>query len=205
MARYYYSGARDTVEQTKRIEFSWLRKNDYLCGFKGGNIKWSINGETTGNINIRVDTYSDLPNIKFSYKVRRYGAEEWKDMDFSFQIESLPCRFGGKKWFYICGLYINGKYCGRRARVLYMAGNYFGCRKCANLSYESCNEGKRFRHGIWKVFSNEIKAEEYFQENVKRRFYRGKPTKKYKRYLRLTDNYSEKDLYELEMLLLNNK
>ncbi len=198
MARYYYSGARDTTGQAKKIELSWLRKHDYLCGYRGGNIQWSINGIPTGNINIAIDTHSDIPNIKFTYKVRKHGEEEWTDIDLSFGMESIPCRFGGKKWYFICGLYKNKLYCGRRARALYQVGNYFGCRKCADLSYETCNEGKRFRYGMWKAFSNESKAEEYYIKNVNRHFYRGKPTKKYKRYLEIEGNLSERDLYEIE-------
>jgi hypothetical protein len=198
MTRYGWKG---TTEASKRVELSWLKKQKYLDGFRGGNISWSRNGEPTGNINIQVDTYSDNPNIKFVYKVRRNG-EEWKDIDFSFRMESTPCRFGGKKWFFICGLSKNGQHCGKRVRILYQAGDYFGCRNCADLTYDSCNESKRFRHGMWKIFTNESKAEEYYKKYVKREYYRGKPTKKYKRYLAISNNLSDRDLYEMEKQLL---
>ena len=187
MARYYYSGARDTTEGAKRIELSWLRKHNYIGGyFKGGNISWSRNGNPTGNINIQIDTFSDNPNIKFSYKVRKHGEEEWTDMDFSFRMESIPCRFGGRKWFFICGLYKNKIYCGRRVRILYQVGNYFGCRHCADLSYESCNLS-----GIAKSFGKIISIPELekMEAEVKRTHYRGKPTKKYLRYLRMEERF----------------
>jgi hypothetical protein len=198
MASYGWKG---TTEASKRVELSWLKKQKYLDGFRGGNISWSRNGEPTGNINIQVDTYSDSPNIKFVYKVRRNG-EEWKDMEFSFRMESIPCRFGGKKWFFICGLSKNGQHCGKRVRILYQVGDYFGCRHCADLTYDICNESKRFRHGVWKVFTNESKAEDYYKKYVKREYYRGKPTKKYKRYLAISNNLSDRDLYEMEKQLL---
>jgi hypothetical protein len=198
MARYGWKG---TTEASKRVELSWLKKQKYLDGFRGGNISWSRNGEPTGNINIQVDTYSYSPNIKFIYKVRRNG-EEWKDMEFSFRMESIPCRFGGNKWFFICGLYKSGQYCGKRVRILYQTGDYFGCRHCADLTYDICNESKRFRHGVWKVFTNESKAEDYYKKYVKREYYRGKPTKKYKRYLAISNNLSDRDLYEMEKQLL---
>ena len=204
MARHYYPGARYTVEDSNKIELSWLKSKGFLVGFKGGNIQWSRNGEPTGNINIQVDTYSESPNIKFDYKVRPHGStEEWQNISFSFRLESLPCRFGGKKWFFVCELYAKGVYCGQKVRVLYMVGNYFGCRRCANLSYDSCNQNKRFNHGIWKAFMNESKAEEYYLKNVKRLFYKGKPTKKYKRYLKISDDLSERDLYEIHNELLS--
>lgn len=186
MARYYYPGGRDTVEQAKSIDFSWLRKNDYFVGYRSGNVNWSRNGESTGSIYLKVDVDPENPYIKFTYKARKYGAEEWKSIDFSFRLESVPCRFGGKKWFYICGLYSNGKYCGRRARVVYQAGDYFGCRKCANLSYESCNLS-----GIQKSFGKIISIPELekMEAEVKRTHYKGKPTKKYLRYLRMMDRF----------------
>ncbi len=199
MTRY---GGRDTTGGAKKVDLSWLKKQDFLCGYRNGNISWSSNGESTGNVTVQVDIDSGNPNIKFIYKVRRRGEEEWRDMDFSFRMESTPCRFGGKKWFFVCGLYKNSQYCGKRVRVLYQAGDYFGCRKCADLTYDSCNEGKRTRYGIWKAFTNESKAEEYYLKNVKRHFYRGKPTKKYKRYLEIEGNFTERDLYEMQRELL---
>lgn len=202
MGRYYF-GNKDTTEQAKRIELSWLRKHDYLCGYRGGNIQWSVSGTPTGKINVTIDTYSDSPNIKLNYKVRKHGDEEWTDIDFSFRMESTPCRFGGKKWYFICGLYRNNVYCGRRARILYQTGNYFGCRKCADLTYGICNESKRSRVGFWKIWSNESRAEEYYIKNVKRHFYAGKPTKKYKRYLEIGGDYSDRDMVEIQNTLLN--
>lgn len=186
MARYYYSGARDTVEGAKRIELSWLKKNNYLVGLYGGKMTWSRNGNPTGNIDIRVDTYSDNPNIKLTYKIRKHGEELWTDIDYSLKMESLPCRYGGKKWFFICGLYKNNQYCGRRVRVLYQTGNYFGCRHCANLSYDSCNAS-----GIYKQFGKFVSLPdlERMESEIKRTHYKGKPTKRYLRYLKAEDRF----------------
>lgn len=186
MARYYYSGARGTTEQAKRIELSWLKKQNFLSGYRYENISWSMNGSPTGNINIQVDTSSENPNIKFIYKVRPHGDGEWTDMNFSFRMESLPCRFGGKKWFFICGLYKNSQYCGRRVRILYQTGNYYGCRHCAELSYESCNVSG-LQKGFGKIIS--IPDLEKMEAEVKRTHYRGKPTRKYLRYLRMSDRF----------------
>lgn len=183
MARYYYSGARGTTEQAKRIELSWLKKQNYLNGYRGGSISWSFNGSPSGNITAYINTDSENPNIRLVYKVRRNG-EDWKDMDFSFRMESLPCRFGGKKWFFICGLYKNKIYCGRRVRILYQVGDYFGCRHCAELSYYSCNLG-----GIAKRFGRTLSFPdlEKLRKEIKRTHYRGKPTKKYLKYLKEDD------------------
>ena len=186
MARYYYSGARDIVEQTKKIELSWLRKHNYIGGLKVGNLSWTYNGNPSGKINVQVNTDPYNPNIKFDYKIQKNGEIEWTNMNFSFSMESLPCRFGGEKWFFICGLSKNGQYCGRRVRILYQAGNYFGCRHCADLSYESCNiSGFQKRFG--KIIS--IPDLEEMEAKIKRTYYRGKFTKKYLRFLRMSDRF----------------
>lgn len=203
MPRYYHPNPRDTTEGAKRIELAWLRKHNYLGGYSGGRLSWSYNGSPSGDIRVRVDTSNDAPYIEFDYKVKKHheGEDKWREIKYQFQMESIPCRFGGKKWFFICGLYKSGVFCGSRVRNLYMAGDYFGCRKCANLSYQSCNESKRYR-GMFKILTQDWKAEDYYIKNVKRRLYRGKPTRKYRRYLKIEGGYSERDVFLLEQELL---
>lgn len=200
MPRYYHPNPRGTAEETKRIELAWLRRHNYLGGYFGGTLSWSSNGEPTGQINVRINT-SEEPNIIFDYKVRSNSASEWREVKYSFPMTSVPCGYGGKKWFFVCSLSRNGVYCGKRARNLYLAGDYFGCRTCANLSYQSCNESKRYR-GMFKILTQGWKAEEYYIKNVKRRFYKGKPTRKYRRYLKIEEGYSERDVFLLEQKLL---
>lgn len=196
MARYYYSGARDTVDGARCVELSWLKKKGYFPAggvHKSGNITWSRNGETVGSMNIAVDTSSDSPEITFSYRTKNNwsGDDEWRSMDYSFPLQSIPCRFGGKKWFIRCGLSRSGVYCGRRVRILYSVGGYYGCRICANLSYDSCNESKR---GFpFNVLTKAWKADEKYG-NLKRKFYKGKPTRKYRRYLAIS--YDEDKMIE---------
>ncbi len=204
MPRYYHPNPRSTTEAAKRIELAWLRKHNYLDGMNHVGLSWSYNGSPSGNIRVIIDT-RETPSIEFDYKVKPWGEEEWKEIKYSFSMESISCCFGGKKWFFICGLYKNNIYCGKRVRNLYKAGDYFGCRACANLSYESCNESKKYR-GLFKVLMQDSKAEEYYIKNVKRQFYRGKVTKKYKRYLKIGEGYSERDvlLMEQEILAVNN-
>lgn len=183
MARYYYPNARNTTEGAKRIELAWLKKNSYLNGYGSGNIQWSQNGNPTGNINIKIYTTTDA-KIEFSYKIKKHSETIWNEMDYQFPMVKIPCYFGGFKWFFVCGLYKSETYCGRHARILYEVGNYFGCRKCANLSYESCNEGKRFRSGVFRILTKEWKSEDFYR-SLKRKYYKGKPTRKFKKYLKL--------------------
>ena len=78
---------------------------------------------------------------------------------------------------------MNGVYCGRRAGKLYKAPskNYFGCRHCYDLSYESRNES---RLGMCGQLGYLLKAEKQYEElykKTKRWTWRGRPTRKVRR------------------------
>jgi hypothetical protein len=194
-----YGWGRDTTDETRAISMSRLREWGMLCGLSGQrSIIWSQHGRETGKIGVCVDTFSDTPNIKFHYNSRSGPTEEWQEVKYSFPLEKIPCRFGGYKWYFICGLSRNGVYCGRRVRMLYEIGKYYGCRHCARLSYDSCNQSKRFRSGMWRILSQGWKSEDYYLQKVKRRFYKGKPTKKYRRFLAIERGYSNLDIEEME-------
>jgi hypothetical protein len=66
--------------------------------------------------------------------------------------------------------------------VIYSVDKWFGCRYCANIAYQAQFEGGRFRIGS----VTEPDVEKAYNE-IKRFYYAGKPTRKYKRYLRLRD------------------
>lgn len=191
MARYYYDGARDTVNQRKRIELDWLKKHNYLTGLSRGSLSWNYNEKPVGNINVFVDTYSETPSIRLMYNVRKNKEEEYREIDYSVPLESVPCRYGGKKWFFRCSLHKNGVQCNKRVRILYDTGDYFGCRTCADLSYESCNKTKSLYFDAFYVVAKQWDADDWYIKHVKRKFYRGKPTKKYFKYLKMS-NISKK-------------
>ena len=46
---------------------------------------------------------------------------------------------------FICSVYSHGQYCGRRVAVLYCLRDYFACRHCYELAYESQQEPIRMR------------------------------------------------------------
>lgn len=186
---------RGTVEQYKRIDIKFLKDKGYLKENQNifFRLSWSSNGEPLGDISARTDLSEGKHSIRFNYRIREYG-EEWSDMDYEFNLLSIPCNFGGKRWFFECGVYKNGKYCGRRVSTLFLTDKYFCCRKCAELSYESCNENKRYRSGFFRVISKEDKAYEYYKNNVKREYYAGKPTRKYQRYSKMMNSLNEHDL-----------
>jgi hypothetical protein len=71
--------------------------------------------------------------------------------------------------------------------TLYLSpgGKYFGCRHCYDLSYESRNESRLGRPGgLGYPLTLECQIEKLYGQ-IKRRFYAGRPTRKYRRLMRM--------------------
>lgn len=205
MPRYYYSGARDTTNGAKKISIFWLRKNKYLnsnndkCHYYG-NINWSSNGESRGKISFEIETDENKgPYIQFIYRAKKAWEPEeaYRDINYKFDLISQTCRYGGKRWYFRCSLYKNQQYCGKRVAILYQVGDYFGCRNCADLSYNSCNKSKKYRSGVFGMLFGSYDPDEYYQ-TLKRFYYRGKPTRKYRKYLKM-DRFSDEYIALLEV------
>ncbi len=74
--------------------------------------------------------------LALHYRYRR-GAGAWDDVAQLVTLAWTPCRYGGWRPWFQCGVEANGAYCGRRVAILYGAGKYFACRHCYRLAYPS--------------------------------------------------------------------
>jgi len=182
-----------TTEESKKIEMKYLKDSGYLCGWTSRIIQWTINGEPSGKIRIglAVDHFTDEPHAILNYKTQPCG-EDWIDIEYKVEMSSTPCRYGGKRWWFHCPI----ARCGRRCSILYQDRSYFVCRKCARLSYES----QRYS-GKYSMLHNMFQAEEY-ADTIKRWYYRGKPTRKHRRYLKMMRGMTEEQMcnHMLEVL-----
>ena len=179
--------SRYTTTDVRSFTIFFLNKYKKLeaeCRSYNNNIIWSRNGVETGRIGYSISTITGDSFMNLSYKIKGCDEEEWRSIEYKVALETVPCHFGAKRWYFRCSLSKNGQYCGRRVAILYQAGDYFGCRHCADLTYESCNEPKRFRGWPWKILSDSWKGDELYGE-LRQTHYRGRPTRKYKRCLRL--------------------
>lgn len=192
MGRWSYSNKTE-VDSLKKIPIAFLKKHHYFDnGWHSGTITWSRSGEETGNVSIQSEISENEKYFRIIYTQTDNYTGEKKDFDYKIPLTTTPCNFRGVRYWFICPWYKNGVYCGRRVGVLYKNGDYFACRHCYNLTYESCNENKRFRNGAFGILSKSWKAEEY-EKIIKRRFYNGKPTRKYRKYLKMS-YFSEKEM-----------
>lgn len=181
MGRYYWSKKQE-ADNLKKISVYFLKKHGYLdWGWHSGTITWSLwNGEITASVDIQSCVSGREQYIRFIYsQTDRYTGEQ-NDLDYKIPLTTTPCYFSGKRYWFICPWYTNGNYCGRRVGVLYLGGKYFACRHCYNLTYKSRNLS-----GVYKIAGSTISFPELdrLKSEVKRSYYAGKITRKYKRYL----------------------
>lgn len=197
MGRWSYSG-RQEADGLKRVSVSFLKKHGYFNrGWKSDGIAWSSHGEKRGSMGVQSSIDESEQYIKFIYTQTDKDTGEKKDFDHKIPLTTTPCYFGGKRYWFICPCYANGVYCGRRVGVLYKGGDYFACRHCYNLTYDSRNLS-----GISKMAGQTVTMPELekLEAEVKRKYYAGKMTRKYKRYLK-KENKSLRQLQVMAIML----
>jgi hypothetical protein len=169
--------AKIEADYVKKVEVWWLKSEGLLRGFGYTTITWTSpwGGENSVSINVSVSDLADC-YIRFIYARTEGG----NDFDYKVPITTTPCRYGGVRYWFKCSLSRDGVYCGRRVGILYKVGDYFGCRHCYNLTYASRNLSGG-QKSLGRIIS--IPEIERLRKAVKRTHYRGRETKKYKRYL----------------------
>lgn len=179
---------RAIAEQSNALSISWLNKKGLLPkkgGWRDGTVTWTHGwSESKSSIGIYVVIgQGNQPSyIKLTYTHTSHWTDEKSDMEFRISLTMTPCNLGGVRYWFICPLTKNGRYCGRRVGVVYAIGKWFGCRHCGDIAYQAQFEGGNFRVGS----VTEPVVEEAYNE-IMRFYYKGRPTRRYKRYLRLRE------------------
>lgn len=105
-----------------------------------GTITWSwLNGHTSG---LRYTIHQDAVDRRVSL---RYCSHRGENVHVSIRMESTPTQFGGKRWWLVCPLSLDGVPCRRRVSALYRppGASYFGCRTCYRLTYKSVQQAHK--------------------------------------------------------------
>lgn len=195
MGRWYF-GTKTEADDLKKIETSFLKKHGYFCGWKSGTITWTNEwSENKSSVGIEVSVMDNENYFRIHYTQTDRDSGEKKDFDYKIPLTTTSCRFGGKRYWFICPWYKNGEYCGRRVGVLYKDGDYFACRHCYNLTYSSRNTNRRYRLlPLFSILDIDQKIEK-LEGQIKTPYYRGKPTRKQRkldRLYRIAGRYYEK-------------
>ena len=199
MERWYYCNKKATVEEKLDLSIFRLNKWNLLNGYASTTVTWTwrLSGRKN-SIRVIVNTEDD-PYVRLQYTLTDREGNK-KDIDFEVRLTTTPCNFGGVRYWFCCPL------CGQRVGCLYSHDDYFCCRTCANLTYESRNESRLGRFGnIGYCIVAERKMEELYM-SIKRWTWRGKPTRRARKLKALQ---AKMDAYEgrpsLEELLIYGK
>jgi hypothetical protein len=140
MGRPAYGG-RTTCESCKSVDVRRWQREGRLRPGQYFSCSWSRRGEPAGSINVRTEPDA----VILIYRFRSRPTSEWKLIEQRVPITWTACHLGGRRPWFVCSVSCNGRYCGRRAGVLYGAGELFACRRCYGLAYESQQEVQRHR------------------------------------------------------------
>jgi hypothetical protein len=69
----------------------------------------TFGGEPAGTINVRTEPGA----VVLTYQTRSWKAAEWKPITQRVPITWTDCHFGGRRPWFICSVYRDGRYCGR--------------------------------------------------------------------------------------------
>ena len=162
------------------IKISFLKKHGYFHGERSGVMTWT-NGwsDKKSSIGITVPNNNEFLQLTYTQTDRN---DEKKSFDYQVPLTTTPCRFGGKRYWFICQMSREKKYCGRRVGVLYKDGDYFACRHCYNLTYSSRTKNRRYKFlPLYETLFITKRMDELDKE-IKRPYYRGEPTKKQRKW-----------------------
>lgn len=186
MGRYSGYGTKVELDGLLSLDTAKLNQWSYFSGYRTGQITWTQRPSgRESEISVIVDTTDTVPHVRLQYATTDRDTGGQRYFDYRIDLTSTPCYYGGKRWWFECPLVVNNVACGRRSRVIYKCGDYFGCRVCQNLCYSVQNEN---HHGgfnrLFSVLENEKRADELLQK-ITVQFYKGKPTRKMLRYMSL--------------------
>lgn len=124
--RYCRWSSTTTIEEVKRIDIRYLRRQGMLRSNWMGSLNWTCGGESAGDI--RYACYAD--RIVFNYRYRS-GGRDWEPVEVTTYFDRTPCHIGGERLWFRCPA------CHRRCEVLCLNGKYPACRKCYRLPYRT--------------------------------------------------------------------
>jgi len=187
VGRYYWDKKR-TVEECKSVSIPFLREEGFLCGYYLGSIIWTDRfGEETASMSVVASTRYEDSYVRLIYTMTDRNTGEETPFDYKVPLVSTLCHFGGVRWWFLCALSRNGASCGRRVGTVYRPprADYYGCRHCYDLSYESRNET---RSGMFGAYGGVLRTERQIEDlrsQIKRWTWRGRPTRRVRRLEKL--------------------
>jgi hypothetical protein len=161
-----------TYEDCKSIEIKILKKNNYLQANQLNEcmIRWYINEETTGRMQLIVNTLTAKPYIELIYTLNEEGIQ------YKVQLIKEKSNLGiGEIWYFIC------PFTNKRCRKLYLLNKYFSHRnRFKGVFYEKqiLSKSNRKILGIFSKIDQINNAIEETESKHFRRYYNKAKTKR---------------------------
>jgi hypothetical protein len=156
-----------------------LKVNSYRAAFERPSAGWTSWSGTEHTVGFQTMDEGGALSLRLAYGQKNALTGETANLDYTVRVTATPCYYGNVRyWFHCPG-------CDRRCGVLYQKGTHFACRSCHKLTYAARQENRRgdFYPMLKEVQS--IRLFEAVQKEVSTPFYAGKPTRKYRKLVRL--------------------
>lgn len=136
-----------TTSDMLDVDLAWLRKRSILERAYWSTISWSRGERQYASLSV----LGRLEGLELSYAIGS-GEEKTSIRDF-IPYTYTDTNFGGRRQWFECPS------CGKNCRVIY-GGEYFRCRQCSGLKYESQYE-KSFSRAIDRALKIRRKLDDY--------------------------------------------
>lgn len=159
-----YSG---TVEESLQLDVNKLKRDGAIKAHiqANGILTWNRPIGEKPSIGYEIHTYGQNGHIRLIYSVSSLGMDE-KAINYNIELYTTRPHFGGLRWWFICP----NQDCNRMLVKLYQppGAEYFLCRTCHNLTYQSCRDSGKF-NSIYEVITKDTGLD---VKQVKRMFKR---------------------------------
>ncbi|MCH8157978.1 MAG: hypothetical protein IID18_09580 [Nitrospinae bacterium] len=141
---WYRFDKKSTIEESLTLAMRDVRGR---ISPHSGHITWTWAGGNKSSVSYRV-TWDNEPTVTL-----HYGLRDNKDVQILIRLQTTPTQFGGERWWFTCPLIVCGVACNRRVGKVYLppGARYFGCRKCHDLSYQSCQEAHQLERLLGRL------------------------------------------------------
>jgi hypothetical protein len=144
--------------------------------FTSSKITWSRNGNETDQISITINTQSEKPYIELDYLYRG------EPRNYKVRLVNVQSNLGkGLIWYFLCPK------TKKRCRQLYLVDGWFYHREAfkeAMYSLQTYSLKDRFLCGQWDKMKRADKARQMLYSKHFKKYYKGKPTKRYLKALK---------------------
>lgn len=146
--RWRWHNKKTTVEECLTLDVRKLARNGMLANTAGsGLLVWANvrTGDQAATARYQRDVVGDALVFRLIYTVAQANGEK-RDVTEPIVLQTTASRIGGRRWWFTCPLLVSGRPCRRRAGKLFLppGGRRFGCRRCYDLTYASCQESHRY-------------------------------------------------------------